>query len=151
MHDFQAVRSQLVKEGKAVGKPASTAQFDAFESAHRVRLPLQVRLNYAIMNGAPECADEWPSRIRFWALDEWRRASEQYRGCEVADCFFGDLFICADHLMECVHYVIDLDPASAHYGRVDAVGATRLGMVASNFNDFVACVAQDSDDLHRYG
>ncbi|UOD30045.1 hypothetical protein INH39_32650 [Massilia violaceinigra] len=102
------------------------------------------------MNGAPGYADGWPSCIRFWAIDEWRRASEEYRGCGVAGCFSGDLFICADLLMECVHYVIDLEPASAHYGHVDAVGATRLGKVASNFNDFVACVAHDSGDLHRY-
>ncbi|NHZ65557.1 hypothetical protein [Massilia genomosp. 1] len=57
----------------------------------------------------------------------------------------------AKEVMECVHDVIDLDPASAHDGRVDAAGATRLGWVASTFNDFVACVAQDGDDLHRYG
>lgn len=151
MYDFRSVRGQLVKEGKVAGKPASMAQFDAFESANRVRLPQQVRSNYAIMNGAPEFADEWPSCVRFWALDEWRRASEDDVGTDLAPLLSGDLFICADHLMECVHYVIDLDPSSAHFGHVDAVGATRLGKVSSNFNEFVACVATDSDDLHRYG
>jgi hypothetical protein len=140
-----------VTEGKVPGTPASVKQLDAFESANRVRLPQQVRFNYSIMNGAPEFADGWPSWVRFWAIGEWRRASEEYVGSDVAGLLSGDLFICADHLMECVHYVIDLDQASAHYGRVDAVGATRLGKVAGDFNDFVACVATDSEELHRYG
>ncbi len=140
MYDFHDVRGQLFKEGKVAGKVASIEQFDAFEAANRVRFPEPVRSNYAIMNGAPEFADGWPSYVRFWAIDEWRRASEEYAGCDVADCLSQGRFICADHLMECVHYVIDLDPASASFGHV-----------ASNFNDFVACVATDSDDLHCYG
>lgn len=37
------------------------------------------------------------------------------------------------------------------FGYVYGLGATRLGLAASSFSEFVARVAVDSDELHSYG
>lgn len=76
--------------------------------------------------------------------------STEYVGLNVASLISRDLFLCADFMVDCMQYAIDLDPSSAHFGQVVAIGATRLGTVAHDFDNFIACVVEDRN-LHCYG
>jgi hypothetical protein len=149
--DFNSIRDHLVALDKTPGAPAPKHLLDAFERRYGVSLPADVKKNYSIMNGADDWTDGYTSWIRFWPLDAWKPATREFARNQILESLSPHVFVCADWGIECVFYAIDLDNASPTFGHVYGLGATRAGLTATSFSEFVMKVAEDHGDLHNYG
>lgn len=148
--NFHSIRRHILADQGTPGASASGQLLGAFEQRHQRLLPADVKSNYAIMNGAHDYTGEQHGWMRFWPIEDWRPAQQQFPDDTVAGALPPHMFVCADHAYECVYFVIDLDAASATYGAVFGLGATRTGLAAISFSEFVERVANNSDALHSY-
>ena len=148
--DFSIIRRQILSDDGTPGASANDQLLGAFEQRHQRLLPTDVKSNYAIMNGSRDYTEEQHGWMRFWPIDDWRPAPQQFPDDSVASALPRHMFVCADYAYECVYFVIDLDAASATYGAVYGLGATRAGLAATSFSEFVDRVANNSDALHSY-
>lgn len=146
--DFDSIRRQIVRAGGTPGEPAQEKIFDEFEGVYHVTLSPQVKANYLIMNGSAYCTQPGGSWMRFWPLEEWRSVHEAFPNDAVANTLPQGVFVCADYAYECVYFAVDL---ASPRGRVYGLGASRVGVAGADFNEFVARVADDSDEVHNYG
>ncbi|MFS2027495.1 SMI1/KNR4 family protein [Massilia sp. GER05] len=149
--DFNTVRDHLISLNVSPRAPATQHQLDAFEHRFRVNLPTDVKTNYSIMNGADDWTDSHTSWIRFWPIEEWTPTTPEFASDDVFKSLSSYVFVCADYAIECVFYVIDLDNAAPTFGHVYSLGATRAGLTATSFSEFIMKVAEDHGDLHSYG
>lgn len=151
MMDFNTIRDHLIALDKTPRAPAAEHLLESFERRYAVSLPADVKKSYLIMNGADDSTDGYTSWIRFWPIDEWKPATREFASDHILTSLPPHAFVCADYGIECVFYVIDLDKASPTFGHVHSIGATRAGLTATSFSEFVMKVAGDHDDLHNYG
>ncbi|KGF81757.1 hypothetical protein IA69_10890 [Massilia sp. JS1662] len=148
--NFDDIQRQIASENGVPGTPADKALFEQVERRYSINLPTDVKQNYLIMNGSQSYTSGFGSWMRFWPLEEWRPAIEEFPGDSAAKYLSRQTFVCADWGIECVYFVIDLDELSPTFGHVYGLGATRPGLAASSFSEFVARVCVDSDELHSY-
>lgn len=146
---FNVILQQILSENGVPEEPASEDLFEQVERRYDIRLPTDVKQNYLIMNGSHDYTSGLG--FRFWPLQEWRPAIQKFPHDSAARCLSRQTFICADYGIECVYFAIDLGNRSATFGYVYGLGATRPGLAATSFSEFVARVAVDSDELHSYG
>lgn len=149
--NFDAILRQLASENEEPGTPADDALFEQVERRYRINLPADVKRNYLIMNGSHCYTSGFGSWMRFWPLEEWRPAIQKFPAHTLVRSLSRQTFVCADYGIGCVYFVIDLDELAPTFGSVYGLGATRLGLAASSFSEFVTRVAVDSDELHSYG
>lgn len=149
--DFNAIREQLASVNGKPGMPADEQKFESFERRYHLKLPVDVKLNYSIMNGAEHYTDGHGSWMRFWPIEDWRPAHQEFPDDGVVKFLPAQVFICADYAYECVYFVIDLDTLSPTFAHVYGLGGTRAGLAATSFSEFVTRVSENSDDLHCYG
>lgn len=145
--NFSSIRHQILQAGGIPGEPAQEKDFLEFEDAHRVKLVSQVRSNYLIMNGSEYCTEPGGSWMRFWPLDEWRPVHDAFPDDVVAKSLPSGTFVCADYGYECVYFAVDL---TSPQGRVYGLGQSHAGVAGADFDEFVARVAEDSDEVHNY-
>lgn len=145
--DFTCIRQQILQDGGTPGEPTQDHIFIAFEKTYRLALPAQIIANYLVMNGSASCIDPGGIWVRFWPIDEWRPAHEMFPESAVALSLPKGAFVCADYACECIYFAVDLtSPQGCVYG----LGAARTGLAGADFNEFVARVAADSEQLHNY-
>jgi len=149
--NFDDIRRQILSENGVPGSPADVALFEQVEQRYRINIPKDVKQNYLIMNGSRSYTSGLGSWMRFWPLEDWRPADQEFPADSVAKSLSRQTFVCADYGIECVYFVIDLDELSPTFGCVYGLGATRPGLAASSFSQFVARVGVDSNELHSYG
>lgn len=149
--NFDDIRDQILFAPGVPGAPADEALFEQVERRYCINLPADVKQNYLIMNGSQSYTSGFGSWMRFWPLEDWRPAIQEFPADSVAKSMSRQTFVCADYGIECVYFVIDLDKLSPTFGHVCGLGATRPGPAASSFSEFVAKVGADSDELHSYG
>ena len=149
--NFDVILRQIVSENGVPGAPASEDLFEQVERRYCINLPPDVKQNYLIMNGSQDYTSGHGSWMRFWPLEDWRPAIQEFPSDSVARSLSRQAFVCADYGIECVYFAIDLDDLWPTFGYVYGLGATRPGLAASSFSEFVARVAVDSDELHSYG
>jgi len=145
--NFDTIRHQIIRAGGVPGEPAQERDFLEFEDAHRIKLVPQVKANYRTMNGSAYCTEPGGSWMRFWPLGEWRSVHEAFPADAVANSLPLGTFVCADYGHECVYFAVDL---TSPEGRVYGLGKSRAGVAGSDFNEFIARVAEDSDEVHNY-
>jgi hypothetical protein len=133
------------------GAPASEDLIEQVERRYCIKLPPDIKGNYLFMNGSQNYTSGQGSWMRFWPLEDWRPATQEFASDSVTTCLSSKTFVCADYGIECVYFAIDLDDQLPTFGYVYGLGATRPGLAASSFSEFVAKVAVDSDELHSYG
>jgi hypothetical protein len=148
--NFNDIRLQILSENGVPGAPASEALFEQVERRYCINLPADVKHNYLFMNGSKSYTNGFGSWMRFWPLEDWRPSIHEFPADRVVKSLSTLTFVCADYGIECVYFVIDLDELSPTFGYVYGIGATRLGLAASSFSEFVARVGVDSDELHSY-
>jgi hypothetical protein len=148
---FNVIRDHLISLDRTPGAPAAKHLLEWFERRYGVSLPADVKTNYSIMNGAADSTDGHTSFIRFWPIEDWKPATQEFTNDHVLSSLAPNVFVCADYGIECVFYVIDLDNASPTFGHVHSIGATLPGLAARSFSEFIMKVAEDHDDLHNYG
>jgi len=85
--------------------------------------------------------------MRFWPLDEWRPVHDAFPDDVVAKSLPSGTFVCADYGYECVYFAVDL---TSPQGRVYGLGQSHAGVAGADFDEFVARVAEDSDEVHNY-
>lgn len=149
--NFDHIRHQIASENGVPGAPANDDLFELVERHFCINLPADVKRNYLIMNGSHNYTNGFGSWMRFWPLEDWRSAIQEFPEDSVASSLSRQTLICADYGIECVYFAIDLDYLSPTFGYVYGLGATRPGLAATSFSEFVARVAVDSDKLHNYG
>jgi hypothetical protein len=148
--NFNVILQQVLSENGVPGEPGSEDLFVKVERRYGIRLSTDVKQNYLIMNGSLDYTSSGLG-FRFWPLQDWRPAIQEFPDDSAARSLSIQTFVCADYGIECVYFAIDLDDRSPTFGYVYGLGATRPGLAASSFSEFVARVVVDSDELHSYG
>jgi len=122
------------------------AEVEAFQIAHSVRLPEEVRDNYFVMDGMDDYTDMDASFFRFMPLSSWTRVGVEFPTEPSSHQEpLSTSFTCADHSICAWFYAVDLDPS--RLGRIYSIEEGGHRQVASTFEAFVAAVMSNSDIL----
>ncbi|MGJ7529685.1 SMI1/KNR4 family protein [Variovorax sp. GB1P17] len=120
-----------------------------FEDSFSVKLPDEMRVAYALMDGSEHSTDARRSWIRFWRMQEFQPSAALPLPHDMPSLPCKP-FVFADFGYECVYYVIELEPSSSCFGQVFAPGATRTVQIAESFDEFLRMVVEDDEGLHAY-
>lgn len=130
-----AVAARWAAEGIDAGPPATPEEIAAWEAAHGVVLPGEVRAYFLRLNGfrAGRDAEMDSLFMNFWRLADVRRLRDEVSAPELEDA--DGCFVFMDHLLWCSAYAVRL--GSVRTGEVLEIDGVRAVSVAPSLDLFL--------------